>query len=65
MRCTALVLVALAVALTAYDVAACLWLPAGSTLSEVVLAGSRRYPALPFAAGFVCGHLFWPQRGRR
>lgn len=47
--------------LSAYDIAAYLYGGPGSTISEVILDAARQHPALPFAAGFLCGHLFWPQ----
>ena len=28
-------------------------------ISQLVFSWSRLWPALPFAAGFLCGHLFW------
>lgn len=37
----------------------------GDTISEIVLAFSERQPFLPFAVGFVCGHLFWSNRKRQ
>lgn len=37
--------------------------PNGRTsISELVTAWSFRWPALPFAVGFLCGHLFWRRR---
>jgi hypothetical protein len=33
----------------------------GDTISEVMLAAARRSPVIPFAVGFVMGHLFFPQ----
>lgn len=32
--------------------------PVGSSISAKVSALSRQYPALPFAAGCLCAHLF-------
>jgi hypothetical protein len=26
----------------------------------IIMDWTRRYPALSFAVGFICGHLFWP-----
>lgn len=62
MRATVLVILAATAALIAYDVFAYCCLPAGGTLSEVLLAAARDYPAVAFAFGFLMGHLFWPQR---
>lgn len=33
----------------------------GDTISEIAWAASTN-PAIPFVAGFVMGHLFWPKR---
>ena len=33
----------------------------GSTISEVILDYALKNPILPFAFGFLMGHLFWPQ----
>lgn len=33
-----------------------------ATFSRFVLGVVQRHPAIPFASGFVCGHLLWPQR---
>lgn len=32
------------------------------TISAVMLAWARAHPAIPFAIGFVFGHLLWPQK---
>ncbi len=29
------------------------------TISDLIFLWSSRWPALPFAIGFLCGHLFW------
>lgn len=46
-----------AAALIAWDVVAALagW----QTLSEWVWETSPTHPLIPFAAGLLCGHLFW------
>ncbi len=36
----------------------------GDTISEVIQGLAFRYPLLPFAAGVLAGHFFWPLRGR-
>lgn len=33
----------------------------GGTISEVILTIAKNSPVLPFLAGVLCGHLFWPQ----
>ena len=35
---------------------------ADDTISEVVLGWSFRYQSIPFAAGVLVSHLFWPSR---
>lgn len=38
---------------------------AGDTISEVILSAVKAHPILPFLAGVLCGHLFWPQLERK
>lgn len=64
MRTTAWVVSLTTAALIGYDVYAVLCLPPGSTISEVLLGAALHYPIVPFAFGFLMGHLFWPQRAR-
>lgn len=33
-----------------------------STISWVTWTTAKNYPAIPFAIGFICGHLFWSQQ---
>lgn len=35
------------------------------TISGFIYRLSLSYPAIPFAVGFVCGHVFWPVGGPR
>lgn len=30
------------------------------TISETIWRVSFKYPLVPFLAGYLCGHLFWP-----
>lgn len=57
---TVLLLVTIAV-LVGWDIYVAANEHSGDTISEIVLAVSLKRPAIPFAVGFVCGHLFWPQ----
>ena len=41
-----------------YDVVAYVQGGVGATISWVIWQTSKEYPALPFAFGFLCGHLF-------
>lgn len=34
------------------------------TMSRFITGSSTEYLAIPFAAGFLCGHLFWSQGGK-
>ena len=59
MRTTKAVIVAVALILAAYEaLVIALGIPQ-ATISEAVWDWSSRYPYLPFAAGILCGHLFW------
>lgn len=33
-----------------------------STISWVTWTTAKNYPIIPFAAGILCGHLFWTQQ---
>jgi hypothetical protein len=35
-----------------------------ATISYQVIQATYNYPVLAFAAGFVCGHLFWQIRAK-
>ena len=61
-RITVTLLVAMTLALIAWDIYVAITPTPGDTISEVVLAFARRHPVLGFAIGVVCGHLMWPQR---
>jgi hypothetical protein len=56
------VLVATTIILSGYDIAAAMSSGEDATISQVILHAAQRVPALAFAAGFLCGHLFWPQK---
>ena len=30
-----------------------------STFSVVLYESARKWPVIPFVAGFLCGHIFW------
>lgn len=36
----------------------------GDTISEITLLTSIRIVFIPYALGFLCGHLFWPSAKR-
>jgi hypothetical protein len=37
----------------------------GDTISEITLFYSFRIAFIPYALGFLCGHLFWPMDKKR
>ena len=44
-----------------YDLYALAFLGWDDTISVSTLQLSKKFPVVPFLAGLVCGHLFWPQ----
>lgn len=59
---TKFVVVGVILLLGIYDLVAVLWFGPSATLSRVVGIEAGYVPAVPFALGFVAGHLFWPQK---
>ena len=57
------VLLALVGGLVVYEIVTLANEADGDTISELVWAATTRRPVVPFAAGVLCGHLFW-QRTR-
>jgi len=61
---TEIILGAVTLSLIGWDI----WLAcnevAGDTISQTLLALARQYPSVPFVAGVLMGHLWWPQRVR-
>jgi hypothetical protein len=55
----ALALTAILIAVGIFDVFAGIYLPPGGSISYLIHDLSGRYPIVPFAAGILCGHLFW------
>lgn len=60
---TGLILIVAAFGLGIYDVVIGSLFGAQTTLSWVIYTCSLRYPAIPFGAGFLCGHLFAQMHG--
>lgn len=58
---TVWILVAMLVLASVVDVYQSIYKGPQATISATVWELSRRYPALPFLIGFLCGHLLWPQ----
>lgn len=44
-----------------WDIIVAVTKPRGDTISEVTLSFWARRPYILFMAGYLCGHLFWPQ----
>lgn len=59
---TILILAAVTAVLIGWDVYVWQSPGSGDTISEVVLGWAKKTVVLPFAFGFLMGHLFWPQR---
>ena len=60
-RLTGLFITAVVLIIGVYDVVAILGFGTDATISRVLLGTSVTTPAIPFAIGFLMGHLFWPQ----
>lgn len=61
MNFTAWLLVAVAIFLGVYDIYAAWKWGYHGTISYDILSAALMHPILAFAAGVLCGHLFWPQ----
>lgn len=61
MNFTAWLLVAVVVGLSAYDIFAAVKWGYHGTISYDILTMAMAHPIVAFAAGVLCGHLFWPQ----
>lgn len=64
-QATITLLFVVAAVLLAWDVIAVLNSEPNDTISSVVLGWSWRCQSLPFGAGVIGGHLFWPSSQRR
>jgi hypothetical protein len=57
---TAIILLVVTFTLIFYDIYAKIKVKDGTaTISWVILTAAKSYPILAFAAGLLCGHLFW------
>ncbi len=61
MTITAWVLLVFVVLLVLFDLWAAVVWGHHATVSYNVLYFSHLYPIIPFAAGLIAGHFFWPQ----
>ena len=57
---TGYVILAVVLALSAYDVAVCVWHGQSATISLVLYGHCRENPIIPFALGTLLGHVLWP-----
>ena len=57
----ALAIGALALAVGIWDFAVVSWGDPQDTVSNIIGQWSHAFPALPFGAGLLMGHLFWPR----
>lgn len=62
MKATHWVLIFTAVALVGIDIHWASNRTPGDTISEVILMFAQKHLAIPFALGFLCGHLIWGQK---
>jgi hypothetical protein len=56
---TKVVVLVAVVVLILYDIVAFWWGGQDATISQVIVKLSFDNPIIPFAAGVLCGHLFW------
>jgi len=57
------IIVLLSVALLiGYDVLVIAKAGVGASISDVIQTAALQHPVIPFATGFLLGHLFWAQR---
>ena len=61
MNVTAWFIVLLVFLLAGYDVYAAVKWGYQGTISYDILTAAQTHPIIAFAAGVLCGHLFWPQ----
>ena len=54
--------IGLTLAIIVFDIIAFFVGGVESTISRITLRWAQQNPALPFAGGVLCGHLFWPQK---
>jgi len=57
--CLAIALLAVALAIAAFDIAVQFGAYSGRTVSDYIYSWSRSFPLLPFIMGMVAGHLWF------
>jgi hypothetical protein len=63
MNITAWLIVAVVFLLVGWDIYAAVKWGYNGTISRDILMAAYSHPIIPFAAGVLCGHLFWSQGG--
>lgn len=58
-KITMLVIFIAVLGIAAYDVYAIAMGGTEASISHTIMVWSYKYPAMTFATGFLCGHLFW------
>lgn len=61
-KTTKIILAVIIIGLVLYDILAISLGGVEATISYITLIYSKECPVIPFAVGFVSGHLFWPQK---
>lgn len=61
MKVTVIVIIVSIAALICYDIYALVQFGVDATISAITLRAAMRHPIISFAAGVLCGHLFWSQ----
>jgi len=59
---TTIIVIATIAGLIAYDIWVAIEPTPSDTISVIVLSFAMRHPFASFAAGILCGHLFWPMQ---
>lgn len=59
-RLTLFVILIATLLLAGYDLFIFMTLGNDATISIVMKQLCEQYPVIPFVAGFICGHIFWP-----
>jgi hypothetical protein len=62
---TIIILVVTVFGLIGWDIYAMIYGGHETTISSVVVNSSYTFPAIPFAAGFLMGHLFWRMKSNK
>lgn len=61
-RVTLYFIMVLVLVAVGYDIFVIAHAGKAASISQIIIELSHEYPSVTFAAGFVCGHLFWRMR---